>query len=75
MLDANNKENYNPVLKMYSPKRLVNQKRYRILRELTQRPSAADPRPSERVAACDERDDVCAGEIEFEDETVRRFGL
>lgn len=73
MIDRTNKENYNPALKMYSPKRLESQKRYQILKELTQRSHAVDTAPERpQVPALDE---PFSRDIEFEDETVRRFGL
>jgi len=73
MIDRTNKENYNPALKMYSPKRLENQKRYQILKELTQRSHNVDTAP-ERVEAS-AQEEPFSKDIEFEDETIRRFGL
>lgn len=35
--EADNKENYNPDLKTFSPQRLVNQKRYKVLKSIVMR--------------------------------------
>lgn len=71
MLSPQNKENFNPILKTYSPKRLINQKRYRILKAFTEfHTEKITPRPKPNL----ESEEFITPIITFVDETVPRYG-
>lgn len=98
--EADNKENYNPDLKTFSPQRLVNQKRYKVLKSIVMKNQKYVE--SSEILALKERNNMCKEEmenvpsqssgsvpdglhaletgclvrdLEFEDETERKFGL
>ena len=80
--DMDDKENYDPVLKTYSPKRLVNQKRYRVLRSIVlgnKKSGNVGSWEISKDADCTDKDGAGAENsgafLEFVDESVRLFGL
>lgn len=81
-LPIEDKENFNPDLNSYSPRRLVHQKRYKVLKAfaLSNR-SKKEEIPLKEKEKEIEKKNVCKEErktmkkLEFEEETGKRFGI
>lgn len=80
ILPIEDQENYNPILQAHSPVKLVNQKRYKVLRELSMQGRKA----STASFPLKEKSEIQVSEIttkeifkplEFEDESKRTFGI
>lgn len=82
-LPSEDKENFNPEANCYSPRKLVNQKRYKVLKALTMRNRTMreEDLPLKEKVDCAENEIYKKEEsttmkmLEFKDETTRRFGI
>lgn len=80
-MNPEDKENFDPVLKTYSPVKLVNQKRYKTLRDIVmnnnpKKEKKEHPLKEKTNTEKREKKEECKfKKLEFEDETVKRYGI
>lgn len=75
-----NKENYNPELKRYSPSKLVNLKRYKVLKELVLKNKAVNTTENKGKIFQERTDEnkeeeIADKKLEFKDESTKTYGL
>lgn len=82
--NSEDKENYNPEMKSFSPKRLVNHRRYKVLKEIVQRAEkdkenkAGENNNSilrEKMEHAVAEEATPVPSLDFIDESDRKYGL
>lgn len=80
LLPIEDQENYNPVLQSHSPVKLLNQKRYKVLKELAMQGKRANAiccplKEKIELPTLEAPTKEVFKQLEFEDESVKTFGI
>lgn len=84
--DTEDKENYDPVVNTFSPVKLINQRRYKTLKSIVMKASSESRMKSVPLQERNGKSKITIDtnnmdeestlkELQFKDETIRRFGL